>query len=86
MNSHVFFASLLAGTIGMCAVTAGEQPRPYQLDDLKEANQPGEDLVTEMQSHRVRTSPLSFSRMFAGLSSAIDRALLRQPKGACIQF
>ena len=37
MKSRVFLASLLAGAIGMCGLTAGEQPRPSKSDDLKKA-------------------------------------------------
>jgi hypothetical protein len=39
MKSRMFLASLLAGAIGMCGLTAGEQPRPSQSNDLKEPNQ-----------------------------------------------
>ena len=39
MKSRVFLASLLAGAIGMCGLTAGEQPRPSKSDDLEKANQ-----------------------------------------------
>ena len=38
MKSRVFLTSLLAGAIGMCGLTAGEQSRRSQPDEPKRAN------------------------------------------------
>jgi hypothetical protein len=48
MKSHVFLTSLLAGAIGLCSLTAGERPRPFQADDLKEANQLREEKTDQL--------------------------------------
>jgi hypothetical protein len=39
MNGRTFLPLLLAGAVGICALRAGEQPRPAQADRRAEANQ-----------------------------------------------
>ena len=43
MKSHVFLLSLLAGGIGIAALTAREQPRQSTSNDLAKVNQPREE-------------------------------------------
>ncbi len=47
MTSRVFLASLLAGAISTCALTAHEPPRPSRSDDPTKATQQREDQVEQ---------------------------------------